>query len=56
MRDEVPYSGIFVAGHVTGQTITTPRPVTASVIVIGACAIIDCTPEAVKSLEAAKWA
>ncbi len=26
-----------------------------AVIVIGACAIIDCTPEAVKSLEDAKW-
>ena len=27
-----------------------------SVIVIGACAIIDCTEKAVKSLESAKWA
>ena len=27
----------------------------SSVIVIGACAIIDCTPDAVKTLEAAKW-
>lgn len=26
------------------------------VIVINACAIIDCTPEAVKTLESAKWA
>ena len=26
-----------------------------AVIVIGACAIIDCTPEAVKTLEDAKW-
>lgn len=28
----------------------------AAVIVIGACAIIGCTAEAVKTLEAAKWA
>lgn len=27
-----------------------------AVIVIGACAIIDCTEKAVKSLESAKWA
>lgn len=27
-----------------------------AVIVIGACAIIDCTDKAVKSLESAKWA
>jgi hypothetical protein len=26
-----------------------------AVIVIGACAIIDCTPEAVTTLEDAKW-
>ena len=26
-----------------------------AVIVIGACAIIDCTPDAVKTLEDAKW-
>ena len=30
--------------------------VASAVIVIGACAIIDCTSDAVKSLEAAKWA
>jgi hypothetical protein len=30
--------------------------VAAAVIVIGACAIIDCAPEAVKTLESAKWA
>lgn len=29
---------------------------TSAVIVIGACAIIDCTDKAVKSLESAKWA
>lgn len=28
----------------------------SAVIVIGACAIIDCSAEAVKSLESAKWA
>ena len=28
----------------------------SAVIVIGACAIIDCAPEAIKSLEDAKWA
>lgn len=28
----------------------------SAVIVIGACAIIDCTDKAVKSLESAKWA
>ncbi len=28
----------------------------SGVIVIGACAVIDCTPEAVKRLEDAKWA
>ncbi len=30
--------------------------VASAVIVIGACAIIDCSAEAVKSLESAKWA
>ena len=30
--------------------------VNSAVIVIGACAIIDCTDVAVKSLESAKWA
>lgn len=30
--------------------------VSAAVIVIGACAIIDCTEKAVKTLESAKWA
>lgn len=30
--------------------------VASAVIVIGACAIIDCTDKAVKSLESAKWA
>ena len=29
---------------------------TSAVIVIGACAIIDCTDKAVKTLESAKWA
>jgi hypothetical protein len=29
--------------------------VAGAVIVIGACAIIDCTPEAVKTLESAQW-
>lgn len=28
----------------------------SAVIVIGACAIIDCSPDAVKSLESASWA
>lgn len=30
--------------------------VSSAVIVIGACAIIDCTEKAVKTLESAKWA
>lgn len=30
--------------------------VSSAIIVIGACAIIDCTDKAVKTLEASKWA